>query len=74
MDGIAHLELLIVESFTPYKSMMKSILPPAVGWVVAATLVVIFPKDSFLSVNCISCLVVLKLGYLSIDYVVWLGD
>ena len=41
-DGIALLELLTMESFTPYKSMINviSILLPAVGWVAAATLVV----------------------------------
>ena len=39
------------------------ILPPAVGWVAAATLVVMFTKDSW-HVVCVSCLVALKCGYL----------
>ena len=37
------------------------ILPPAVGWVAAATLVVMFLKDSW-HVVCVSCLVALKCG------------
>ena len=39
------------------------IWPPAVGWVAAATVVVMFPKDSW-HVVCVSCLVALKCGYL----------
>ena len=54
------------------------ILSPAVGWVAAATLVVMFHKDSW-HVVCVSCLVALICGYLtwvshfSIDHVVWLA-
>ena len=39
------------------------LLPPAVGWVAAATLVVMFHKDSW-HVVFVSCLVALKCGYL----------
>ena len=39
------------------------ILPPAVGWVAAATLVVMFPKDSWHAFS-VSCFVALKCGYL----------
>ena len=49
------------------------ILPPAVGWVAAATLVVMFPKKN-MSVNCVSCSVALCLkgvSQLSIDHFVW---
>ena len=69
-----------MESFTPYKS--DDVIPtllPAVGWVAAATLVVMFPKDSW-NVVCELCLMLggakmwLWVSDLSINHVVWLGD
>ena len=52
------------------------ILPSAVGWVAAATLVVMFPKDSW-NVVCELCLMLGGANWvsdLSINHVVWLGE